>query len=70
MLTHRGLRPIRHFWHMQIDLDGPVDPGPAPDGIEIAGMEPRDDLRVIRRDILLFIRIVLEIVELPRAFSF
>ena len=47
MLTDRGLRPIRHFWHMQIDLDGPVDPGPAPDGIEIAGIEPRDDLRVI-----------------------
>ena len=36
MVTARGLRPIRHFWHMQIDLDGPVEPGPAPDGIEIA----------------------------------
>ena len=47
MLTDRGLRPIRHFWHMQIDLDGPVEPGPAPDGIEIAGIEPRDDLRAI-----------------------
>ena len=46
MLTDRGLRPIRHFWHMQIDLDGPVDPGPAPDGIEITGIEPRHDLAV------------------------
>ncbi len=34
MLRDRGLRPVRHFWHMQIDLDGAVEPGPAPDGIE------------------------------------
>ncbi len=47
MLTDRGLRPIRHFWHMQIDLDGPIEPGSAPDGIEIAGIEPRDDVRAI-----------------------
>ena len=47
MLTDRGLRPIRHFWHMQIDLDGPIEPGPAPDGIEIAGIEPGDDVRAI-----------------------
>ena len=25
-----GLRPYRHFWHMQIDLDGPIEPGTAP----------------------------------------
>ncbi len=47
ILMDRGLRPIRHFWHMQIDLDGPIEPGPAPDGIEIAGIEPRDDVRAI-----------------------
>ena len=47
MLSDRGLRPIRHFWHMQIDLEGPVEPGPAPDGIEITSIEPRDDLRAI-----------------------
>jgi ribosomal protein S18 acetylase RimI-like enzyme len=47
MLSDRGLRPIRHFWHMQVDLEGPVEPGPAPDGIEITGIEPRDDLRAI-----------------------
>ena len=43
----RGLRPIRQFWHMQIDLAGPIEPGPAPDGIEIDGIEPADDLRAV-----------------------
>jgi len=47
MLRVRGLRPVRHFWHMQIDLTGPIEPGPAPEGIEIGGIEPRDDLRAI-----------------------
>ena len=47
MVTARGLRPIRHYWHMQIDLDGPVEPGPAPDGIEIARIEPAGDLRTV-----------------------
>jgi mycothiol synthase len=38
-----GLRPVRHNWHMQIDLDGPVQPGPDPEGISIGGVEvPRD----------------------------
>ena len=46
MLADRGLRPIRHFWHMQIDLGGSVAQGPAPDGIEITAIEPPDDLRV------------------------
>ncbi|MGH2723797.1 MAG: GNAT family N-acetyltransferase [Actinomycetota bacterium] len=44
MLQARGLRPVRHFWHMQIDLAGPFEPGPAPEGIEITGIEPHDDL--------------------------
>ena len=47
MAGARGLRLIRHFWHMQIDLAGPVDPGPAPDGIEIDGIEPAHDLRAV-----------------------
>jgi mycothiol synthase len=47
MVTARGLRPIRHFWHMQIDLDGAVEPGPSPDGIDIEGIEPVDDLRAV-----------------------
>jgi len=49
MLRNRNLRPIRHFWHMQVDLDGPIEPGPAPDGIEIAEIEPSEDLRAIHR---------------------
>jgi mycothiol synthase len=47
MLRARGLRPVRHFWHMQIDLGEPVDPGPAPDGIEITPIDAPDDLPVV-----------------------
>jgi mycothiol synthase len=47
MLHARGLRPVRHFWHMQIDLAEPVEAGPAPDGIEISAIEAPDDLPVV-----------------------
>jgi GNAT superfamily N-acetyltransferase len=47
IVRDRGLRPIRHFWHMQIDVTGPIEPGPVPEGIEIGGIEPPDDLRAI-----------------------
>ena len=47
MLGERGLRPVRHFWHMQIDLAGPAPPGPMPAGIEIAGIDPDRDLGAI-----------------------
>jgi mycothiol synthase len=47
MASARGLRPIRHFWHMQIDLNGPIDPGPTPTGIEIGVTDRNDDLRPI-----------------------
>jgi mycothiol synthase len=47
MLDRRGLRMVRHFWHMQIDLAGPTDPGPAPMGIEIDGVDPDEDLPAI-----------------------
>ena len=46
MLEARGLRPIRHYWQMQIDLPGPVDPGPPPDGVDIAAPTD-DDLRAV-----------------------
>lgn len=36
LVRARGLRPIRHFWHMAIDLDGPVEPTAPPERIEIA----------------------------------
>ena len=44
MLRARGLRPVRHFWHMGIDLDRPVDLRLAPERIEIRGIEPEADL--------------------------
>ena len=47
MLRARGLRQVHHFWHMQIDLAGPVQPGPSPSGIEIGGIEPEEDLAAI-----------------------
>jgi mycothiol synthase len=47
MLRARGLRVVRHFWHMQIDLAGPIEPGPAPEGIEINGIEAPDDFPAI-----------------------
>jgi mycothiol synthase len=47
MLQARGLRPVRHFWHMQIDLAGPFEPGPAPKGVEITGIESPDDLPAV-----------------------
>jgi mycothiol synthase len=46
MLRARGLELVRHFWHMQIDLAGPVDAGPAPPGIEIRPPET-DELETV-----------------------
>ena len=47
MLQARGLRLVRHFWHMQIDLAGPCEPGPPPGGIKITGIELSGDLPAI-----------------------
>jgi mycothiol synthase len=44
LLRGRGLRLVRHFWHMQVELAGPVEPGPSPAGIAIAGICSPDDL--------------------------
>jgi mycothiol synthase len=40
MLHAGGLRPVRHFWHMQIDLPAGFEPAPPPPGIEIGGIDP------------------------------
>src|SRR6187397_898267 len=48
MLQARGLRLVRHFWHMGIDLEGPVQAGRTPDGIQIAGVDPDQDLPAMR----------------------
>jgi mycothiol synthase len=47
MLLARGLQPVRHFWHMQIDLAGPIDPGPPPAGIDVTGIRSPVDLPAI-----------------------
>jgi mycothiol synthase len=41
----RALTLVRSFRHMQIDLDGPRDPGTPPAGIEIRGIRAEADLR-------------------------
>jgi mycothiol synthase len=47
MVRDRGLHPLRHYWHMQIDLAGPIDPGPPPRGIEIGVIDPSQDLPLV-----------------------
>ena len=52
LLRARGLRPVHHFWHMQIDFAEPYEAGRSPDaieigGIEIGGIDPRQDLPAI-----------------------
>ena len=53
ILRARRLRPVRHFWNMQIDLTRPLEPGPAPKGVEITGIEspshPRHPRQSLRR---------------------
>lgn len=44
LITSRGLRTVRHFWHMQIDPDASFDAGSAPEGITIGGIDPAVDL--------------------------
>jgi mycothiol synthase len=47
LLRARGLRPVRHFWHMRIDLAEGFDPGPAPRGTQIRGIDPSVDLPAV-----------------------
>jgi mycothiol synthase len=47
MLKTRGLRLVRHFWQMQIDLTGPFEPGPAPEGVQITGIGSPGDLPAV-----------------------
>ncbi len=49
MLEARGLRFARHFWHMQVELAGPVEPGPPPAGIAIGAIRSPDDLPDVHR---------------------
>ncbi|MGE5226206.1 MAG: GNAT family N-acetyltransferase [Planctomycetaceae bacterium] len=47
LATTHGLRPVHHFWHMQADLAGPVDPASPPHGIRIHPIEGPDDLATV-----------------------
>jgi mycothiol synthase len=47
ILDARGFRPVHHFWHMQIDLDGPSEEGPGPDGIEIGAVDASKELPAV-----------------------
>jgi GNAT superfamily N-acetyltransferase len=47
LLQARGLHPVRHFWHMQVDLAAAFEPGPTPPGIEIGGIDPRVQLPAV-----------------------
>jgi len=47
MLRTRRLLPIRHFWHMQIDLPRGIESTASPDGIVIRGVDPVDDIEAI-----------------------
>lgn len=47
ILRARGLRPVRHFWHMAIDLDGQVERHAAPRRIRIAPPDGRQELAAV-----------------------
>jgi mycothiol synthase len=47
MLRRRGMRPVRHFWHMGIDLDGSLEPRRVPEGVQLTEVEPDRDLRAV-----------------------
>jgi mycothiol synthase len=47
LLRARGLRLVRHFWHMRIELAEGFEPGPAPAGIRIRGIDPGVDLPAV-----------------------
>jgi mycothiol synthase len=44
MLQARGLRPVRHFWHMEIGLGGGLDLGAPLAGVTIRSVDPDCDL--------------------------
>jgi mycothiol synthase len=47
LLHAGGLRPLRHFWHMQVDLAAGFEPGPTPEGIQIGGIDPGVQLAAV-----------------------
>jgi mycothiol synthase len=49
MLHDRGLRLVRHFWHMRIEVTEGFAPGPVPQGIRIRGIDPAVDLPAVHQ---------------------
>jgi mycothiol synthase len=47
LLRSRGLRLVRHFWHMSIELPPGVGAGQAPAGIAITPLSSQDGLREV-----------------------
>lgn len=47
MLWARGLRAVRYFWHMQIDLVGTIERSLTPTGVEITRVEVPHDLPAV-----------------------
>ena len=47
MVRTRGFRPVRHFWHMQKDVSGSIEPAVDPRGIAIEPIRSPDDLPAI-----------------------
>jgi mycothiol synthase len=45
MLLSRGLHPVRHWWHMRIDLPSGAATRTSPPGVTITGLRSPDDLR-------------------------
>jgi mycothiol synthase len=43
LLQGRGYEPVRRFYRMQIDLDGPPPPPEWPDGFEVSAFRPGDE---------------------------
>lgn len=44
LLEARGLRPLRHFWHLERTLPRPFKPGASPPGVSITAFLPHKDL--------------------------
>ena len=42
LLTARGLRPVRHYWHMERGLSGQLEPPDDPPGVRITDFDPGD----------------------------
>jgi mycothiol synthase len=47
MLKASGLHPVRHFWHMQLEVAAGFESGPTPKGIRISEVDPRVHLPAV-----------------------